>query len=109
MRHRRPRPIDAVSHGPVVGNGTIQQFDEPGGNLPAAVPALVDDERIFACLPVKLPNEIVLTVNSRVRHIDVAYFAVRFLRDIGSVLLNPGPIPQSGFSCAECHRHIDRR
>ena len=60
VRDRRRLPARAVAHGPVGDDRPVQQLDEAVGNLPAAVPALVDDEAVLLALRDELPQQIVL-------------------------------------------------
>ena len=80
MGDRWPGPVGAVAPRLVVGDRAIEQLDEAVRDLPAAVPALVDDQRLLAHLADELPHKIVLAVDARVRHVDIADAAAGLLR-----------------------------
>ena len=80
----------AVAAGPVVGGGAVQQLDEAGGDLTAAVPALVDDEGLLSDLAVELAEEVVLAGLAGVLDVDVADLAVGFFLEVVALGLDPG-------------------
>ncbi len=85
----RPLEVLGVPAGPVVGHGPVEHLDEAARDLPAAVPALVDDERGLVDLAEVLPDQVVLAVDAGVGHVDVADLALGLRRDVGAVLLDP--------------------
>src|SRR5690606_23511269 len=82
---RRPRPGATVAARPVVRHGAVEQLDEARGNLAAAVPAIVDDERGLVALAVELADEVALADDLRVGDVDVADLAVGLVFDVGAV------------------------
>src|SRR5205814_8645331 len=70
------------------------QLDEPIGNLPAAVPAFVDDEPFLLPLRHELPHQLVLRVGAGALHVDVADRAAGRLVDELPPLLDPRAIAQ---------------
>ncbi len=85
----RPGPALAVAARPVVGDGAVEHFDEAGGDLAAAVPALIDDQRGAGTVANELPDEIALAVDAGVGDVDVADLSVGRLLDVGAVALDP--------------------
>src|SRR5690606_3745096 len=71
MPVRRPLPVAPVAARPVVGRRAVEQLDEAGGNLPAAVPALVDDQGVLVHLAEELPEQVVLPFGAGVGDVDV--------------------------------------
>src|SRR6185295_10066539 len=98
VRVGRPSPILAVTARPVVGDGAVEQFDEPGRDLAAGVPALIDDEGGLADLAVELPDEIVLAVDAGGGDVDVAGLAAGLVLDVLAVLLDPGAVAAVGLA-----------
>ena len=109
-RHRaavavgRPCAVARVAASPVVRHGAVQELDEARRDLPAAVPALVDQERGLHALAVELTDEFRLPVDARVRHIDVADPAARELLDATALRLDPVAVVERVLAC---HRPDD--
>ena len=102
----RPGPVLAVAAGPVVGDRAVQQFDEARGDLPAAVPALVDHEPRQVRLPVELPHQVALPVDAGVGHVDVADLPIGRLGDAAAVLLDPIAVAQVRLAREQFDDHL---
>src|SRR5687767_3245488 len=94
MRDRRPLPAAAVAHRPVGERRTVEQLDEAIRNLSPAVPALVDDQRILLPLRHELADQIVLRIEARALHVDVADLPGGRLVDDLATFFDPREKPQ---------------
>ena len=57
VRDGRPDPVALVASRPVVGDRPIEELDEAVRNLPALVPALIDDQSLLELLALELAHE----------------------------------------------------
>ena len=70
-----PCLIARITTRPVVGDGTIEQLDEAGGDLSAAVPTIIDQQRGLESLSKELTHQFSLAIDAGVGHIDVTNLA----------------------------------
>src|SRR5688572_11013119 len=108
MCHRWPRPILAVADPPEISQRAVQQLDEPVGNLPTAVEALVNDESRLRDLSAPLANEFILSVLAGVGHIDITDCPAAEFFHTAAIGVNPRKIAQARFSAERLDQHFAR-
>ncbi len=99
-------PILALTHGPVVGVGSIQQFNETGRNLTTAVPSFIDNEAILTLLAEELSKQVVLAVDAGILNLDITDLAICHFFNVGSVSLDPASISQVRFVSDRFDEHF---
>ena len=99
-------PVLAFTHGPVVRVGPIQQFNETGWNLTAAVPSFIDNEAVLALLAEELSKQIVLSVDASIGNVDITDPAIGHFFNVGSICLDPATISQVRFVADRLDEHF---
>ena len=84
----------------------VHQLDEPVGELPAAIEALVNDQSIQSMLAVELPDQFTLAVGAGVRHINVADATSGGLHYSLPIPFDPGQVAEPAFAVQGLHQNL---
>ena len=95
----RVAPVGAVADAPVMGDGTVEEFDEAVGDLAACIPAFIDDESFLVGLAAPLTVELVLSLLGGVCDVDVRDFSVGLLLHVAPVAFDPCEVTEFGLGC----------